>query len=106
MNQDQLKKPLSWTYCVTMLDGSVWKVPVWVIIANRAQAYADDEENDMSFMEAFVDSLELFQSDTDIEDWARNNVNWDEVEPYAERAELARDTDFQEGWVNGEVEIN
>jgi len=101
-----LSETLTKTYTVTMPDGSVWKVPVWVIVASRAQSYAEDDDNDMSFMEAMVDTLGLFyDSNSAVEDWARNDMNWDEVEPYAIRAEFAREADFQEGWVNGPVEI-
>jgi len=104
--QEQLSAPLSRMYVVTMPDGSVWKIPVWVIVAIRAQSYAEDPDNDMSFVVAMEDTLDLFQSESEIKDWARNNMNWDEVESFAVRAEFARDADLQEGWVNGEVEIN
>ena len=100
------REPLNRDYVVTMPNGEAWKVPVWVIVADRAQSYAEDDENDISYVEAFSDTLEIFHSnEEEIKDWARNNMNWEDVKPYAGRVELARDTDFQEGWVNGVVEI-
>ena len=92
---------------VTMPDGQKWDVPVEVIARNRAAHYASEfgDEVERSLKE---DTLLLFDGEGgayEIEDWAANNMNWDEVEEHATLAMAQDAVDFQEGWVNGEKEI-
>lgn len=90
---------------VTMPDGSKWQVPVLVIARNRAENYKDEFDGDVE-KSLKEDTIPLFQeSDYDIEDWAANNMDWDEVAQFATRREPPEDPDYQEGWVNGETEI-
>jgi hypothetical protein len=90
-----------------MSDGSKWDVPVMVIARNRAEHYvAADEEFGGDFQKALKeDTIPLFESDDyEIEDWAANNMNWNEVKAHAVRVEDG-EIDFEEGWANGEKEI-
>jgi hypothetical protein len=95
-------------YVVTMPDGSKWAVPVRVIAQNRAESYAGDFDDsaDVSLEE---DTLPLFESDdAEIEDWARNNMDWSEVVKEAKQVAFPppmSSDDFQDGWANGEVEV-
>lgn len=90
---------------VTMPDRSKWKIPIRVIIVDRARYYLKEFK---SLEESLEDTLEVFEDDAyEVEDWASNNMDWTDVENYAIRI---KDTgmsseDFQEGWVNGEKEI-
>jgi len=89
---------------ITMPDESVWAVPVEVIAINRATSYASEFGNDVQ-ASLDQDTLPLFNSNPfEIEDWAANNMNWSDV---AAHARLIREgeTDYQEGWVNGEKEV-
>lgn len=91
-------------YVTTMPDGSKWAVPVATIAANRANRYAKEFGGNAgrSLQE---DTVPLFESDHfEIEDWAQNNMNWDDVKDLAECIEPAK-CDFQEGWMNGEHEV-
>jgi len=87
---------------VTMPDKSEWAVPVRVIAENRAAAYADEFDGDTA-RSLKEDTAPLFEAeDYEIRDWAANNMNWEDVKPYAN--ELPRKpnaVDYQEGWVNG-----
>lgn len=83
---------------VEMADGSKWAVPVMVIAKNRADYYAGRMfDGDMSA--AVADSLELFEDEYELEDWARNNMNWSDVEADAVSVKKPA-CDYQEGWMN------
>ena len=91
-------------YVTTMPDGSKWGVPVTVIAADRANYYAKEFGGDAR-KSLHEDTGPLFEADDfEIEDWAQNNMNWENVKDHAMCIEPAK-CDFQEGWMNGEHEI-
>lgn len=84
-----------------MPDNSRWDVPCEVIAKNRAEFYASKGDD---YQEEFDYTM---SSDFELRDWAAGNMNWDEVEQFAVKAnvnDLVK-PDYQEGWVNGEKEI-
>jgi hypothetical protein len=85
-----------------MPDKSIWEVPVASIIYNRVGWYADNKG--MTEEEALQDTEELFQDDYEIEDWAANNMDWEEVKHIAVKVEEGS-IDYDDGWVNGEKEV-
>ena len=90
---------------IEMPDNSVWVVPVEVIARNRAEYYAHEFGGDVEKSLA-EDTIPLFLSDFfEIEDWAANNMDWEDVKGSAFLLVPTKDTDFQEGWVNGEKKI-
>lgn len=91
---------LNKNYVTTMPDGSKWAVPVKVIAESRAAYYAKDFGGDIE-KSISNDTEPLFESDEyEIEDWAQNNMNWDDV---VGRAACIKppECDYQEGWING-----
>jgi hypothetical protein len=86
-------------YQFTTSTGDVWRVPVKVIAENRAIFYA--KENGIDIEESLQDdTIPLFESDDfEIEDWARNNMDWSDVENHAEKVKSA-EPDMQKEWVN------
>ena len=86
---------------VTMPDGSKWDVPANVIANHRALIRERDEQG------TYTKELEFaIADDFELEDWAANNMNWRDVQHFAERFEDAPATvDYQEGWTNGEKEV-
>lgn len=70
---------------VKFQDGSVFEVPTDIVAQDRAAAYHERDKDEFPTLDdAIKDTTELFTSDTyEIEDWAKNNMNWDELEPYA-----------------------
>lgn len=84
---------------VTMLDGSVWSVPVKLIAANHAAYYAG--KDGIGIEKALKETWSIFEDSYEIEDWAEGNMNWEDVVAYATK-EKDGEIDFQEGWVNGE----
>lgn len=93
-------------YIVTMPDGSRWAVPVEVIAISRAAHYVDEFGGNMA-RSLEEDTLPLFEKHpSECADWAKNNMNWDDVKERAIRVhEPQPEPDWQEGWVNGEWEI-
>jgi len=91
---------------ITMPNGSKWDVPVMLIARNRAEHYKSEFGNDIE-RSLKEDTIPLFESDKfEIEDWAANNMNWDEVKAQAGRVESEEEeVDWEEGWCNGEKEI-
>lgn len=90
---------------IDMPDGSKWAVPVSIIARNRAAHYAHEFDGDIE-RSLTEDTLPLFQSDNyEVHDWAANNMNWSEVSEQAIEIWDGSATDYQEGWMNGEYEV-
>lgn len=88
---------------VTMPDLSKWDVPAKIIAENRAKYYANLEPPSQ---ETYETEYEYTMNDkAELVDWAHNNMNWDEVEKFAKQANVEIPVDFQEGWVNGDMEV-
>jgi hypothetical protein len=85
---------------VEMPDGSIWAVPVSVIALNRAEYYKYEFDGDV-IRSLAEDTMPLFDDDdSSIEEWAANNMNWDDVKSVAVMVSYG-ECDFQEGWCNG-----
>lgn len=84
---------------VDMSDGTQWKIPVKVIIDSHAEYYASVDN--ISFEHARENTLEFFNEDRfEIKDWAQNNMNWFDVEPFAKKVETLKTTSYEEEWTN------
>ncbi len=86
-----------------MPDGSTWDVPAKIIAENRAKYYAE-KDLETSYEAELKCALD---DDFTIEDWAANNMDWEDIKAHATRIKQEREmnVDFQEGWVNGEKEV-
>jgi hypothetical protein len=88
-------------YKFKMSNGDWWQVPLAVIAMKRAENYAHEYNGDLQ-ASLEDDTLPYFEDDEyNVEDWARNNMNWTDVEIHACRIEEG-EIDFQEEWVNPE----
>jgi hypothetical protein len=93
------------TLVVTMPDGSRWGMPVLTIARNRADHYKSEFGGNFN-RSLNEDTIPLFTSDPDeIADWAANNMNWADVKVLAHLVKAPPVVDYQEGWVNGEKEL-
>ncbi len=91
-------------YQVEMPDGSKWEVPVAIIALDRARYYAHEFQDVIESLNK--DTLPLFQDSWgEIEDWARNNMDWGEVSMNAVCVEQPSKINYQDGWVDGEIQI-
>ena len=87
-------------YQVEMSDGSRWNVPVQVIADSRDEFYREDEEDTIGSIR------DGRLSDSEIQDWAGNDMNWSDVQEFAVKAETpAKNIDWEDGWCNGFQEI-
>lgn len=91
-------------YKIKMSNGKQYKIPVAVIANDRAKYYAKEFDGDLE-KSLNEDTIPLFESDEyEIEDWAKNNMNWHEVLPHAIRIYESDSYDYESGWINAEVE--
>jgi hypothetical protein len=95
------------TLTVDMPDGSTWGVPVMLIARSRAEHYKGEFGGDIERSLA-EDTVPLFsESDYEIKDWARGNMNWSDVQSVAvciKGPKPMTADDMQEAWVNGETD--
>ena len=92
-------------YKIKMSNGHEYKIPVAVIARDRAKNYAEEFDGDIE-RSLNEDTIPLFESDEyEIEDWAKNNMDWADVLPYATRIYKSDDYDYEKGWVNAQVEF-
>ena len=92
-------------YIITQSDNSKWSVPVFLIAENRARYYA--ENRNIGYDDAYSKTLALFESDDyEIEDWAKNNMNWsDVIDKTGVMCVKPGDCDYEDGWRNGEAQV-
>lgn len=84
---------------MTLPDGSRWGVPVDMIARNRATHYAKEFGGDVE-RSLGEDTLPLFaESKYEITDWAVNQMNWCDFDPYQVKVKDAPPPDFQEAWM-------
>lgn len=88
-------------------DGFTYAVPVMKIAEKRASYYSHEFGNDEG-LSMIEDTLPLFEADSfEIEDYAKNNMHWSDVERFAlklERKDKPK-PDYQDEWVNNKFTI-
>lgn len=81
---------------VTMPDATKWDVAVDIIAKNKSSTTGID----------IAEILTEFEDDEYmIEDWAANNMNWDEVQHIANKVEDVEPPDYKLGWMDGDKEV-
>ena len=103
---DVFDTPLATKYIhIDMPDGFTYAIPVMVIAENKGYCIAKNYDDD--FYAAMTEEvLPKFESlEYEIIDWAKNNMNWSDVEKHAIRLEKKREIDYHDVWVNGEMTI-
>ncbi|WP_186083605.1 hypothetical protein [Burkholderia gladioli] len=88
---------------LTALDGSKWQIPADVIVADRATSYLAEFKGDEAAARA--DSVEYFEDDYALTDWAQNNMNWSDVRAHAEQVSGPEKLDMQDSWVEGDLTV-
>ena len=85
---------------IAFSSGHLFEIPTEVIAKNRAQAMLAAHPDEFKTLdEAMEDTVGLFEDNYSIEDWARNNMNWDkDLQPFAR---LVRFTPQDFDHVNG-----
>lgn len=90
-------------YAVTMTNGDVYGISASVIADNYAKYYQRHGED---YQENYNTMINWFdEDDYEFADWAKNNMDWDDVKEHAVLLEHRQEpVDFQEGWINGGYE--
>ena len=90
-------------YAITTTEGDIWGIPAEVIADNYAKHCERCGEDYKENFDAMINWFDT--NDYKFADWAKNNMDWDDVK---DKAFLVRKgefyDDFQESWVNGEYE--
>lgn len=93
------------TLLIDMPDGSVWAVSALAVAYDRAKCYSEQYDDDVE-RSLEEDTLPYFLDDHDeIIDWAKNNMNWEDVASAATVHTSPPGVDYQEGWTNGDHKI-
>lgn len=94
---------------VEQTNGSTWEVPAKLVAENRANYFSDIIEGDgiKKEMDCFAETFnETIKDNELLIDWAEQNMDWSEVSDFARlRDDPNRDTDFDEGWLNGMKQV-
>ena len=90
-----------------MPDGSVFMIKAEEIALNRALYYSDKHVGPRGEKEKILaEEMKMaLEDDAEMIDWAKNNMNWDDVKQYANQLKAPDAVDYQDGWVNGEMEV-
>jgi hypothetical protein len=93
---------------VEFSDGSRWEISAMVIARQRAFYYAnlDASRGEGDFGDLFDKELAYTLSDkSELLDWARNNMNWSDVEKFATELPRYKHIDKQAEWPNADMEV-
>lgn len=96
------------TIRLKMPDGRLYEIPVQAIAENRARCYVDEFEGSLN-RSLEEDTLPHFaESDYAVIDWAKNNMNWQEVVLFARivsEPQPVSPAGMQDGWMNGDMHV-
>jgi hypothetical protein len=73
---------------LTALDGSKWHIPAALVAASYSAYYKGDAPDD-----------------SELTDWAQNNMNWSEVKTHSVQVEAPDENNMEDSWANGEMEV-
>lgn len=75
---------------ITFPSGYKYKVPIFPVAETIARYYTERavEDSDRSYDEIFEDELQrALKDDYVVQDWVKNNMNWEDIEDEAELVE-------------------
>jgi hypothetical protein len=83
----------------TFSTGEAWEFPVQVVADSRDEHYADEKEDT-------IGEIRRGRLDNgDLTEWAINNMNWDELAPYAQKVAEPRSIDPADEWMSADREV-
>jgi hypothetical protein len=106
MSQD---KSATWVY-VTFSDGITYRFRAEIVARSRAHyfAEADSARGDGTYTEVFNEEFYYTLGDElELNDWMRNNMDWEDIEPFAEfvSASEAVKIDYEDEFGNVPLDI-
>lgn len=98
------RTPTNGFLVVKFTNDEHWQVPAQVIADSRDEYYADRKENTIGYIrkESLGDHALI---DTLI-DWVSNNMNWEDLQPYATKLAVERvPFDYEGDWGDAEKNV-
>ena len=92
---------------VQFSDRTWWKIPASVIAASRAHYFAsiDSAKGEGDYDAIYIDEYQNTINDSvELEDWAKNNMNWSDVKEFAVQ-DRSEDVDYEKEWCNVEFDF-
>jgi len=87
-------------------NGDIFYVPARVIAENRADYYSTVDGYEIGSNE-WQSEVDLgINSEFEIEDWMRNNMNWSDLEPYATKEEEYDEMDYDDNYEEADIQFN
>jgi len=96
---DYPRTPTTSIIHVVFPNGEVFDIPAQIVADDRDRNYADEEEDTIGFIRrGQLDDYELI-------DWLSNNMNWEDVAPFAVKVSEPAPINYEEAWCNAEKMI-
>jgi hypothetical protein len=89
---------------VRFSNGDLFVVPGRIIAENRANYYANLDGYDLNSNEWEAEVITALNDELEIEDWAANEMNWSELEPYAVQIDTG-EFDYDDEWSDADIEF-
>jgi hypothetical protein len=89
---------------VKFSNGDEFGIPVRVIAEHRANDYAETDGYEKESNEWEQEVQYAMNDEYEIEDWAANNMNWSELEPFATLLDKS-DFDYEDQWGDADKKV-
>ena len=89
---------------VRFANGDLFAIPARIIAEDRATYYADLDGYEVNSNEWEAEIITALNDEFEIEDWAGNEMNWDQLEPYAVKINTG-EFDYEDGWSDADIEL-
>jgi len=90
---------------VRFANGDLFAIPARIIAENRANYYADLDGYELNSNEWAAEVITALNDEFEIEDWAGNNMDWKDLEPYAQRIDEDVEFDYDDEWPDADIEL-
>lgn len=90
---------------VRFANGDLFAIPARIIAENRANYYADLDGYDLGSNEWEAEVITALKEEFEIEDWAGNNMDWKDLEPYAQRINENIEFDYNDQYPDADIEL-
>ena len=91
---------------VRFSNGDIFTIPARVIAENRADHYSSLDGYDKASNEWEAEVQNALNDEYEIYDWAGNNMDWKDLEPYSQREDQDFDEfDYEDNWTDAKIEV-
>jgi hypothetical protein len=90
---------------VKFSNGDEFSIPTRIIAENRANYYSEVDGYEKESNEWEQEVQYAMNDEYEIEDWAANNMNWDELEPFATLLDKSEEFDYEDEWGEADKKV-